>query len=834
MKRTSLLISRFMNNAFKKIALATLVVLVLKPDMNYAQIFTKLSSPTYNTPSAGCAWIDYNNDGKLDGYLSNFSVNCRLYTYRDSEVFELINSGDMIPAGSNFSGMAWGDYNNDGKADLYITSMSGSNALFKNLGDGHFKRITNSATTKDGGSFLSCNWIDYNNDGYLDLFVTASGTSFAPGTGNHNLLYKNNGDETFTKITDVAITAQKTLSSSAGFADIDNDGDQDVFLTEWNKDNWLFENNGDGTFSNISGTEVNANKNISITCSWGDYDNDGYLDLFVGNGVAFDQNLKQKNYLFHNNGNKTFTKITTGEIAEYSGCVWTSAWGDVDNDGDLDLYAGTIYEKEVLLYINNGDGTFTTKHEFGTSTLQNGTSVTGASFGDYDNDGFIDLLIANANNEVNPFIYRNNGNSNNWLSIKCTGTMSNNSAIGARVKVKAKIFGKTFWQTREIHGVNGFRGSDDLRVHFGLGDATTVDSLVILWPSKQLTVQENIPVNQFLNIKETVRTGYLRPNFKVDKLSGFSPLQIKFTDCSLSDDEQPITSWSWDFNGDGIEDSNEKDPVFVFDVYAGQTFPISLTISNGHKSVTLTRENYISVTPMFKQNVALKQTVTASSVKTSTYPASNAVDGVATTRWLSAVSDTEWIQVEMDSIYSIGKVVLRWASNYARQYKIMGSRDNIEWFELLYVDDGRGSTDTCIFNSVRAKYLKIEMMNSSNNYGFAIYEMEIYRPEVTDVESENILPEKFNLSQNYPNPFNPSTTIRYQIPVGDALSYAEVHVSLIVYDILGREISTLVNEQKSPGNYKVEFNGNGLPTGIYFYQLRVDNLIETKKMLLMK
>ena len=838
MKKTSLLILRHLEarrNVLRNFVLMTMLILVLKPCMTYAQIFTKLTSPTYNTPSAGCAWIDYNNDGKLDAYLSNFNVNCRLYSNVDNGNFELINSGDMIPGGTNFSGIAWGDYNNDGYPDFYITSMSGGNALYKNLGEGHFARITNTVTTSDKGSFLSCNWVDYNNDGYLDLFVTASGTSFAAGTGNNNLLYKNNGDETFTKITDAAITTQRTLSSNAGFADIDNDGDQDLFLTEWNKDNWLFENNGDGTFLKISGTEVNVNKSISITCSWGDYDNDGYLDLFVGNGVAFDQSLKQKNYLFHNNGNKTFTKITTGEIAEYSGCVWTSAWGDVDNDGDLDLYAGTIYEKEELLYINNGDGTFTTRHEFGINTSQGGTSFTGASFGDYDNDGFLDLLIAHANSEVTPFIYHNNSNGNNWLNVQCVGKISNRSAIGARVKVKAAIFGKTYWQIREIHGVNGFRGSEDLRVHFGLGDATVVDSLVILWPSKQITVEENIPVNQFLNIEETVPTGYLRPNFQTDKLSGYSPLQIKFTDCSICDDKFPITSWSWDFNGDGIEDSNEKEPVFTYDIYGGQTFPISLTVSNSFESLTVTRENYVSVIPMYQQNIAFKQTATASSAKSESYTAKNLIDGTTSTRWLSSVSDTQWIKIEMDSVYSVGKIILKWATNWAVQYKIYGSKEGNEWYELLSVDNGKGSTETCSVNPARTKFIKMDMTNSSKSNGFGIYEMEIYRPEkLTDVEKRMALPLGFSLMQNYPNPFNPSTTINYTIPVETLHATSLHHISLKVYDILGNEIVTLVSEQKSPGTYKVEFNGKNLASGIYFYQLITNGLVDTKKMLLMK
>jgi len=835
MKRTSLLFSRSTNILFRlaaRLVITTIIIFILKPGILSAQIFTKLTDPKFNSESAGCGWADYNKDGNLDAYLTFFNVGNRLYSNNGITKFDLISSGDAIPSGNNFSGIAWGDYDNDGNIDLYVTSMNGTNSLLRNLGDGHFERILNSATTKDGGSFLSCNWVDYDNDGNLDLFVTASGTGFTPGSGNRNLLYKNNGDGNFTKITDNAISSQSTFTSNAGFADFDNDGDLDLFLTEWGKDNWLFENNGDGSYTKISGTEVNSNKNISISCSWGDYDNDGFLDLFVGNGST-STTVKQENFLFHNNGNKTFTKITTGDIAGYKGCVWTSAWGDVDNDGDIDLYVGTIYENVELLYINNGDGTFTYKNEFEPSARDIGTGITGASFGDFNNDGFIDLLVADVSKDGR-FIYKNNGNTNNWINIECIGKLSNRSAIGARVKIKASVFGKTFWQIREIHGVNGFRGSDDLRVHFGLGDATVIDSLIVTWPSKQTSIQTNIPVNQFLTIEESIPLGYLKANFKTDKHSGYSPLEVKFTDISISNETQPVTSWSWDFDGDGKEDSKEKDPVFVYNIYEGRSYSISLTISNGNASNTITRENYISVTPMFFQNIALAKNTTASSARSNRYTSNYAIDGVGSTRWWSDASDTQWIQIEMDSVYAVGKINLKWGTSYAVQYKILGSKDGSDWFDIKEVDNGKGGTEEHNFNQIRTKYLKITADKSSGGSGYSIYEIEVYRPQVVSVENE-IIPQGFYLFQNYPNPFNPSTTIKYSIappnlPQGKSLQ----HVQLKVYDMLGREVATLVNEEKTAGNYEVKFDGTNLSSGIYLYRLIAGEFNAVGKMMLIK
>ena len=538
--------------------------------------------------------------------------------------------------------------------------------------------------------------------------------------------------------------------------------------------------------------------------------------------------VKQENYLFHNNGNKTFSKITSGPIANYKGCVWTSAWGDVDNDGDLDLFVGTIYQKTNLLYLNNGDGTFTEAYIDSNNTVPGGTGITGASFGDYDNDGFIDLLVSDASN-YGYLIYHNNGNKNNWLSVECKGKVSNGSAIGARVKIKATIFGKTFWQIREITGVQGFRGSNDLRTHFGLGDAAKIDSLVIIFPSKQVTVMKDVQVNQFIKVTETVPLNYIKSNFKADTLSGYSPLKVKFTDLSQSNETRPVTSWSWDFNGDGMVDSKEKNPTYVYDIYAGKNLSVSLKVSNGIDSATSVRNDYIKISPMYEQNIALHKTATASSSISTYYSVDNITDGLTRTRWLSAVSDTQWVQIRLDSVYSIGKIVLDWFSNYAVQYKIIGSKDSVDWFDIFSNDNGTGTLEELLFNSVRAKYIRLEMNKSSNNNGFGLNEIKIFRPEVTAVYNGKKIPNEFCLLQNFPNPFNPATVISYQLPQGFA-----GNVSLKIYDILGRVVKTLVNETKTAGSYSINFNAENLSSGIYFYSLRAGNLVNTKKMLLLR
>jgi hypothetical protein len=223
---------------------------------------------------------------------------------------------------------------------------------------------------------------------------------------------------------------------------------------------------------------------------WGDYDNDGYLDLFVG-GQAGGTNL-----LYHNNGNRTFTKITDGSVATATGNSIGAAWVDYDNDGYLDLFVSQVgYPNQ--LYHNNGDGTFT-KIASG-SLVADGGGAGGCAWGDYDNDGFPDLFVTgnNANH-----LYHNNGNTNNWITIQCLGRLSNRAAIGAKVRIKATIGGRPMWQLREISGGNATASQNDMRCQFGLRDATNAEVVRVEWPSGLVREFANVSVKQFLAVKE--------------------------------------------------------------------------------------------------------------------------------------------------------------------------------------------------------------------------------------------------------------------------------------------------------------------------------------------
>jgi hypothetical protein len=477
--------------------------------------------------------------------------------------FTKITTGSIVTTFGITTACAWGDYDGDGYLDLIVTSaelngVAQKNFLFHNNRDGTFTKVTNTVITVEARDWRGCAWVDYDNDGKLDLFVTSDNSN---GIASQNELFRNNGDGTFTKMTgaDVgAIVGAAGASEGPVFADYDRDGFIDAYIARFGTD-WLLHNNGDGSFGQIpstNGIPVNfengyramwadynddgwpdlfvpvntpspcahpflyeglggglftneVTSTIEGACgfsvgAWGDYDNDGYPDLLMGGPV---------NHLFHNNGNGAFTEMSSNMV----GNIITSlprlsdvTWGDYDNDGFLDVFLSVVSGGTSLttnrLFHNNGNGTFS---QVLTGSLVNDKTVGGVAcaWGDYDNDGFLDLFVPSGDHKslVPNLLYRNNGNSNGWFKIKLVGTASNRSAIGAKVRVLATIRGRWMWQMREINTGSGFSGPP-LEAHFGLGDATNIDQVRIEWPSGIVQILTNVPPRQFLTVTEHQQT----------------------------------------------------------------------------------------------------------------------------------------------------------------------------------------------------------------------------------------------------------------------------------------------------------------------------------------
>jgi enediyne biosynthesis protein E4 len=448
--------------------------------------FTRITAGPIATSSGatGGAWGDFNNDGWLDLFVSfNSGTTSILYTNNGSGNFAADTSAGISSGTGSSWGSAWGDYDNDGNLDLMGSVYgAGNNYVFHNNGNDNFTRLTGDPIVTNGATGNNAIWADYDNDGFLDAFFA----------GSTSLLFHNNGDGSFIRVTNSIITADAGGQGCA-WADYDNDGFPDLFVTRVNQPNKLYHNNRDGTFAKITNAPFSTDTAISQGCSWGDYDNDGNLDLVVCNVGA-------KNFLYHNNGNGTFTKITNCPISTVIANSSGSAWADYDNDGYLDLFIA-VRGGNSLLFHNNGDGTFT--QVVGVNPVNLSGIWIGGAWGDFNNDGFPDLFVGNE--AGNNALYLNNGNTNNWLTIQCFGRVSNRAAIDAKIRLKATIGGKTIWQLREISGGGGLASQNDLRVQFGLGDATNADIVRVEWPSGIVQELRDIASRQFLTLKEPSR-----------------------------------------------------------------------------------------------------------------------------------------------------------------------------------------------------------------------------------------------------------------------------------------------------------------------------------------
>lgn len=496
--------------SFSLSALFTIIFL-LNPITQYSQNFVKITdmgNPIVSDPSFpagsynGAAWIDYNNDGLLDLFVARQSV---IYKNNGSGNFEKV----FINVQSVSLGTSWGDFNNDGFIDVLLTAGSAhGSSVYKNNGDGTFSKVITGAA---GDSIYNSAWGgafgDFNNDGYID-FVLAAANNFI-GINHVNRLLLNNGAGSFINIDTTAITDTLAPYTIPMWSDYDQDGDIDLFIgsgpaTGTPTRDYIYQNlkheSGTWGFTRINTPDIGTDLVDGQVWNWIDYDNDGDLDACLTNYSA-----SITNRIYRNNGNGTYTKMSAGQIGSIAsdvGSSLTNTWGDFDNDGFIDCYITNDGSQYSWFYHNNGNGTFSRVDSLV-------VHVTGPSFGavsgDYDNDGDLDMYIAGGANSKG--LYRNDlNNGNKWVNIKCVGvggaSGSNLSAIGTRVKIKAVINGTPMWQIREVLAQNSFNGMNMLNAHFGLGNASSIDSLMITWPRGLTQVFTNVSVNKFYKATE--------------------------------------------------------------------------------------------------------------------------------------------------------------------------------------------------------------------------------------------------------------------------------------------------------------------------------------------
>ncbi|MCL4179497.1 MAG: immunoglobulin domain-containing protein [Verrucomicrobia bacterium] len=481
------------SNTAGEVTSRSALVTVIEPPVLVIPTFTKFELPEVDVRSTGVAWVDFDGDGNLDAFFSHYDGTNLLYRNMGGGVLERIAGGAVGEDFVTCLGGVWGDCDNDGLPDLFVTNLASdtANVLYRNDGGGVFSRLSVALPSTDVARSVTAAWADYDSDGNLDLFVANS------AEGQVNFLYRGLGDGRFTKVTDTVLTSEAALSPCASWADFDNDGDPDLFVTSETEVNRLYRNDGNGSFAKVTSGSVVEDVGHSFGCAWGDYDNDGFADLFIANFENLDS------FLYRNNGDGSFIRITEGPVVTDGGNSVGCAWGDVNNDGWLDLFVANESGQNNALYLNEGGGKFRKMTEG--QIVSDGGNSRGGALADYDGDGYLDLLVGNLGLGQRNAVYRNAGGSNAWLKVRLVGQLSNRSAIGAKVQVKATIGGTASSQMREISGGTGYGSQDGLEAHFGLGSADQVDVLQIRWPSGIVQELKTVPTKQILTLTEPGR-----------------------------------------------------------------------------------------------------------------------------------------------------------------------------------------------------------------------------------------------------------------------------------------------------------------------------------------
>jgi len=431
--------------------------------------------------SQGAAWADYDNDGDEDLFVTNSWTNGNNMFYENTGegFFIKVENIALTNDGGNSNGCTWGDVDNDGDVDLFVANVDNQNNFFYlNNNDKTFsKNVLGDAVNNEDWSY-TCAFADYNNDGWLDLFV-----------GNYkeqnNVLYLNDKSGGLIRNEETVISAANKSTQGCAWFDFNNDGLIDLYVAN-NGLNDLYKNIGSGKFEIIENIIPVTENGNSFGCSTADYNNDGLIDIFVANWWG-------KNHLYKNLGKGQFEKIQKSPVTDESLNSEGSSWGDFDNDGDLDLIVTNDGDNSVF---ENNNGNFLKLENL--SPASDSSNSNGVTWNDFDNDGYLDLFIANGGNQPN-LLYRNPGNKNNWLKVKCIGKESNHSAIGTRVTVvrnENRIMREVASQTG-----GGYGGMNGLILHFGVGKEKP-DSVIVNWPSGEKSKIINPKINKTHTIIE--------------------------------------------------------------------------------------------------------------------------------------------------------------------------------------------------------------------------------------------------------------------------------------------------------------------------------------------
>jgi hypothetical protein len=475
--------------------------------------------------SRGVGWGDFDQDGDPDLVVSNtagqwnaFYRNTLLGVRNDGREtaeatastlegsapanFVKMSDPDLSPFGGvasargNAEGVSWVDYDGDGDLDLHIVTRGRQDdLLFENREDEGLTRVSEGELVRTAGSSMAC-WADVDGDGWLDVFLVAYRDD------QRNTLLRNLGGGRFESMRASPVTAGHGTGRACAWGDPDDDGLPDLYVGNAREPNGFFRNRGDFVFEPaVDAGHIIEDVGYSYGLSWADFDGDGDHDLFVAN---FDK----ENVLYQNDGAGNLDPVRGEPIAEETaGASKGHAWADYDLDGDLDLFvANGTYGPDMrnFLYLNRGDGSFV--RELTGEFLSHADTSAGAAWADYDRDGDLDVFVANwgSSDQVNRF-YRNTASETTgrgWVSFRLRSSPPNTHGWGAKVRAKVTLGDESRWMTRWNIPTTGYGSQNDLAVHFGLGAAERVDSLVIRWPSGHTDVHTGVAGRRFWTVTE--------------------------------------------------------------------------------------------------------------------------------------------------------------------------------------------------------------------------------------------------------------------------------------------------------------------------------------------
>lgn len=480
----------------------------------------------------GAAFLDYDQDGYMDLYVcsgtyiegfsktkpANGNAYNHLYRNQKNGTYKDVSKEAGVQGPFYSMGITVGDYNNDGFPDLYLSNY-GDNTLFKNNQDGTFTDITKKAGVGGGKrSSVGAVWLDVDNDGLLDLYV-GNYLNFDPEYSYYyapdgfpgplaydsekDILFKNMGSDKFEDVTEImGIIDIDGRAMGVGAADYDDDGFVDIYVANDHTVNFLWHNDQGKGFSDrgtLSGTGFSqaGEATVSMSVDFADYNHDELLDIFISddNYCSLYENLGEG--IFKDNSYASGISMASGQFVG-----WSSSFLDYDNDGDADIYKANgelkhLYGQEDQLFDNVGGGKFEDISLDLSPYFKEENVGRGACMGDYDNDGDLDVFIVNLNGK-GKFLRNNKGNLANWILLDLEGTTSNRDGIGCRIKIKSG----PLQQTAQKKSTTGYLSQNDPRVHFGLGNESSIDEIEIKWPSGKIQVLTDLEVNQILKIKE--------------------------------------------------------------------------------------------------------------------------------------------------------------------------------------------------------------------------------------------------------------------------------------------------------------------------------------------